>query len=118
MALGVNAAMPIAFAMIAYFTGALAAMPSLHVAHTTVITYYIIVSRSSLTPLFVIMWLCILIDSIALRWHYAIDAPFGFALAAFVIWLTNRIFRDSSEKFPATSPVPPLGAHQAQEHQD
>jgi hypothetical protein len=101
-----------------YFTGPLAAMPSLHVAHTTVITYYIIASRSTLTPLFVVMWAWILIDSIALRWHYVIDAPFGFALALFVIWLTNRIFRNSSEQLRATSPTPPLGAQGAREHQD
>ena len=101
-----------------YFTGPLAAMPSLHVAHATVITYYIIVSRSALAPFFVIMWSWILIDSIALRWHYVIDAPVGFALALFVIWLTNRIFRDSSEELRATSPAPPLAARVAREHQD
>jgi hypothetical protein len=90
-----------------YFTGPLAAMPSLHVAHATVITYYIIVSRSALTPLFVVMWSLILIDSIALRWHYAIDAPAGFALAWLVICLTNRIFRDSSEPLLTARPTPP-----------
>jgi len=101
-----------------YFTGPLAAMPSLHVAHATVITYYIIASRTALTPLFVIMWLWILIDSIALRWYYVIDAPAGFALALFVIWLTNRIFRDSSEALHATGAAPPLAAREAREHQD
>jgi hypothetical protein len=64
------------------------------------------------------MWLWILIDSIALRWHYVIDVPVGFALALFVIWLTNRIFRDSSEELRATSPAPPLAAQGAREHQD
>lgn len=101
-----------------YFTGPLAAMPSLHVAHATVITYYIILSRSVLTPLFVIMWSWMLIDSIALRWHYVIDAPAGFALALFVIWLTNRIFRDSSEELCAERATPPLAAREAREHQD
>lgn len=99
-----------------YFTGPLAAMPSLHVAHATVITYYIILSRSVLTPLFVIMWSGIVIDSIALRWHFVIDAPAGFALALLVIWLTNRIFRDSSEPLRTTRPTPPPAAREAREH--
>ena len=101
-----------------YFTGPLAAMPSLHVAHATVITYYIITSRSALTPLFVIMWSWMVIDSIALRWHYVIDAPAGFALALFVIWLTNRIFRDSSEELHTARATPQLAAREAPEHQD
>lgn len=88
-----------------YFTGALAAMPSLHVAHATVMTYYMITSRSTLAPLFVILWSWILIDSIALRWHYAIDAPAGLALAIFVIWLTNWIFRDVTDETLAMEPA-------------
>ena len=75
----------------AYFTGALAAMPSLHVGYASLMTYYILKSRDYMAPLFVLFWLWILIDSVALRWHYAIDAPAGVALSALVIWLTNRL---------------------------
>ena len=85
-----------------YFTGALAAMPSLHVAHATVITYYMVTSRSFLAPLFIFFWTWILIDSIALRWHYLVDAPAGFLLAVFVIWLTERLL-GARERAPAAA---------------
>ncbi len=75
----------------AYFTGALAAMPSLHVGYASLMTYYMLKSRDFMAPLFVLLWLWILVDSVALRWHYAIDAPAGVALAALVIWLTSRL---------------------------
>ena len=74
-----------------YFTGALAAMPSLHVGYASLMTYYMLKNRDVLAPLFVLFWLWILVDSVALRWHYAIDAPAGIALCALVIWLTNRL---------------------------
>ena len=93
-----------------YFTGALAAMPSLHVAHATVITYYMVTSRSFLAPLFVFFWTWILIDSIALRWHYVVDAPAGVALAVFVIWLTGRLL-GARERAPAAGePTPALAS--------
>ncbi len=88
-----------------YFTGALAAMPSLHVAHATVITYYMVTSRAFLAPLFVCFWTWILIDSIALRWHYVVDAPAGLALAVFVIWLTGRLLGARSSVPAATEPA-------------
>ena len=75
----------------AYFTGALAAMPSLHVGYASLMTYYMLKSRDYMAPLFVMLWLWILVDSVALRWHYAIDAPAGIALCALVIWLTGRL---------------------------
>ncbi len=74
-----------------YFTGALAAMPSLHVGYASLMTYYMLKNRDVLAPLFVLFWLWILVDSVALRWHYAIDAPAGIALCILVIWLTNRL---------------------------
>ena len=82
----------------AYFTGALAAMPSLHVGYASLMTYYILKSRDYMAPLFVLFWLWILIDSVALRWHYAIDAPAGIALAALVIWLTNRLLAHREDR--------------------
>jgi hypothetical protein len=98
-----------------YFTGALAAMPSLHVGYASLMTYYMLKNRDYLAPLFVLFWLWILIDSVALRWHYAIDAPAGIALAALVIWLTNRLLarrpdpqagRSGGRPLPATDPTP------------
>jgi hypothetical protein len=80
-----------------YFTGALAAMPSLHVGYASLMTYYMLKNRDYMAPLFVLFWLWILVDSVALRWHYAIDAPAGIALCALVIWLTNRLLARSEE---------------------
>ena len=85
----------------AYFSGALAAMPSLHVGYASLMTYYMVKSRDYMAPLFVLFWLWILIDSVALRWHYVIDAPAGIALCALVIWLTNRML-PRSEETPAS----------------
>ena len=73
-----------------YFTGALAAMPSLHVAHATVMTYFIARSLSVFLPLYLLLCFWVLIESVASRWHYLIDAPAGLALAALVIWLTHK----------------------------
>jgi len=88
-----------------YFTGALAAMPSLHVGYASLMTYYMLKNRDYLAPLFVLFWLWILVDSVALRWHYAIDAPAGIALCALVIWLSNRLLAHSEDQdgqVPAT----------------
>ncbi len=74
-----------------YFTGALAAMPSLHVGYASLMTYYMLKSRDYLAPFFVLLWSWVLVDSVALRWHYIIDAPVGMMLSAFVIWLTYRL---------------------------
>jgi hypothetical protein len=60
-------------------------------------TYYMLKNRDYMAPLFVLFWLWILVDSVALRWHYAIDAPAGIALCALVIWLTNRLLARSEE---------------------
>ncbi len=75
-----------------YFTGSLAAMPSLHVAHATVITWSIFQARLWVVlPLFGFLWFWILIESVASRWHYLVDAPAGLAVAAIAIWLANRL---------------------------
>jgi hypothetical protein len=74
-----------------YFTSSLAAMPSLHIAQVIVMTYYILRSRSLLGPLFVALSAWILVESVASRWHYTVDAPFGMILAIAVIWTCNRV---------------------------
>lgn len=81
-----------------YFTGALAAMPSLHIAHAVVMTYFAAVARSVLVPLFVLICFWVLIESVASRWHYVIDLPFGLLLAAIVIWLTNCFCSETGGK--------------------
>ena len=74
-----------------YFTGALAAMPSLHIAHATVITYYMNRSRLALRWPFMLLWSFILIESVVSRWHYLVDAPAGILVAVVAIAIANRI---------------------------
>ncbi|MGF1629417.1 MAG: phosphatase PAP2 family protein [Kiloniellaceae bacterium] len=74
-----------------YFTGALAAMPSLHICHAAVMTYYVFQARSHLLGLFLLISFWVVIESVVSRWHYLIDLPAGLLLAALVIWLTNRV---------------------------
>lgn len=74
-----------------YFTGALAAMPSLHISHTLTMTWFIFQARSPLAPLFVIICLWVVVESVASRWHYLIDLPAGVLLTALVVWLTTRL---------------------------
>ena len=89
-----------------YFTAALAAMPSLHVANSSVMTYYMLRSRDYLAPFFVFLWFWILFDSVALRWHYIVDAPAGILLAALVIWLTGRLLRGASPEQASSAEAP------------
>jgi hypothetical protein len=92
-----------------YFTGALAAMPSLHMSHAAVMTYFIFQARSHLIGLFLLICFWVVIESVASRWHYLIDLPVGLALAAFVIWLTNRICRDKTRQVrPAPDAAAPI----------
>ena len=91
-----------------YFSAALAAMPSLHVANASVMTYYMLRSRDYLAPFFVFLWFWILFDSVALRWHYIVDAPAGILLAALVIWLTSRLLRGASPERASSAEAPAL----------
>lgn len=75
----------------AYFTGALAAMPSLHMTHAIVMTYFVHQVRSPLTWIFLLICCWVMIESVASRWHYLIDLPAGLLLAIIIIWLTNLV---------------------------
>jgi len=81
----------------AYFTGALAAMPSLHIAHAAVMTWFVFQARSPLMPVFVVISFWVMIESVASRWHYLIDLPAGLLLAALIVWLTDRLCRIAGE---------------------
>ena len=91
----------------AYFTGALSAMPSLHIAHGVAMTYFMARAGSPMTIFFLLICFWVLIESVASRWHYLIDLPVGLALAAFVICLTNRICRDKARQ---AGPAPDAAA--------
>jgi hypothetical protein len=80
-----------------YFTAPPAAMPSLHVAAAWVITYYALKARSRLAPLLALGFVWIVVESVALRWHYLADLPAGFVLACGVILVANRVCRHRLE---------------------
>ena len=86
-----------------YFTGALAAMPSLHIAHAAVMTWYMHRSRLIVRWPFLVILLFILIESVVSRWHYLIDAPAGLMVAAAAILIANRICDPEADKSPQTS---------------
>jgi hypothetical protein len=77
----------------AYFTGGLAAMPSLHIAQALTMTYFVYRAGSPLFVLFLLICFWVTIESVASRWHYLIDLPAGLALSLLVIWLAHRLCR-------------------------
>jgi len=74
-----------------YFTGALAAMPSLHIAHAAVMTWYMHKSRLAVRWPFLAILLFLIVESVAARWHYLVDLPAGLLVAAAAILIANRI---------------------------
>lgn len=83
-----------------YFTGALAAMPSLHIAQAAVMTWYMNRSRLIVRWPFLAILIFILIESVVSRWHYLIDAPAGLTVAAAAILIANRICGSESDESP------------------
>jgi hypothetical protein len=86
-----------------YFTGALAAMPSLHIAHAAVMTWYMHKSRLIVRWPFLAILLFILVESVVSRWHYLVDAPAGLAVAAAAILIANRICDPGAGKNTAST---------------
>jgi hypothetical protein len=86
-----------------YFTGGLAAMPSLHIAHAAVMTWFIFLARSPLVPIFLAMCFWVVIESVASRWHYLIDIPAGLLLAVLVVWLAGRLAQLADKAAAKTS---------------
>lgn len=73
--------------------GGITAMPSMHIAITTIVALVLIRHRAWLTVVAVPLWLFMMIASIHLGWHYAIDG-YASAIGAGVIWyLSGRIAR-------------------------
>lgn len=74
-----------------FFTQPLAAMPSLHVGTMFVMVYYAVRARLWVAPITVVAFGWIFIESVAARWHYLIDLPFGLLLAVLTIAISNQI---------------------------
>lgn len=69
--------------------GGLGAMPSLHVAVSFVFLYYAQKSRSWLAWIYWPIFLWIVFEAMASRWHYGIDLVVGFGLSCGCIALAN-----------------------------
>lgn len=82
-----------------------AAMPSLHVAGAIIMTYYAIRARLWITPLLALVSAWIMIESVVTRWHYLVDLPAGAALAALILLLTNRLYRNRTDLGMAAVPA-------------
>jgi hypothetical protein len=74
-----------------FFTYPLAAMPSLHVGTMFVMVYYAVRARLWVMPITLVAFGWIFIESVAARWHYLIDLPFGLLLAFLTIAISNQI---------------------------
>lgn len=75
-----------------YFISPLAAMPSLHVAHSFFLTFMAMRSVKLLGSLYVLLFSFICITAVASRWHYIIDLPFGLILSFMAIWVVDWLF--------------------------
>jgi len=71
------------------FISMLAAMPSLHVANSAVMTYYAMKWRPVLLAYHVPCTLYFLCQGVALRFHYLIDYPAGLILAGICVMFIN-----------------------------
>jgi hypothetical protein len=94
-----------------YFAQPLAAMPSLHVGATFVIVYYSVVARQWVSPLAVLAFIWIVIESVVARWHYLVDLPVGLLLAVIVIFVTNRLCRTRQAEIDRASGLALAGRH-------
>lgn len=83
------------------FVAPLAAMPSLHTAHSIFFVWFAGERVRWLLWFYVPALLFILFEAIAAGWHYCIDLPAGAALAFFVIWAVRRALPEPPLPRPA-----------------
>ncbi|HSF11910.1 MAG TPA: phosphatase PAP2 family protein [Erythrobacter sp.] len=76
-----------------YMFAAVAAMPSLHVASSAVFVYYAWNYARWLGVLYLPLFVFIIFEAVATRWHYWIDVVVGLALTAIAIAITAALFR-------------------------
>lgn len=87
-----------------YMFAAVAAMPSLHVASSAVFVYFAWKHARWLGAVYVPLFVFIIIEAVATRWHYWIDVVAGLALTALAIAITTGLFRrlEAHEPMPAS----------------
>jgi hypothetical protein len=86
-----------------FMFAAVAAMPSLHVASSAVFVYYAWRNARWLGVLYLPLFVFIMFEAMATRWHYAIDVVAGLALTALAIAITTALFRPIAAHYAARS---------------
>lgn len=76
-----------------FMFAAVAAMPSLHVASSAVFVYYAWKHARWLGVLYLPLFIFIMFEAVATRWHYWIDVAAGLALTALAIAITSALLR-------------------------
>ncbi|MEQ5786924.1 phosphatase PAP2 family protein [Erythrobacter sp. NFXS35] len=76
-----------------FMFAAVAAMPSLHVASSAVFVFYAWNHARWLGVLYLPLFLFIIFEAVATRWHYWIDVAAGLALTALAIAIAAAVFR-------------------------
>lgn len=76
-----------------FFVAAVAAMPSLHIAHAFVLLYYAWTRIRWLGALYIPAFLFIVGEAISAKWHYLIDLPAGLLVAAISIAFASGMTR-------------------------
>lgn len=76
-----------------YMFAAVAAMPSLHVASSAVFVYFAWKHARWLAVAYMPLFVFIIFEAVATRWHYWIDVVAGLGLTALAIAITTALFR-------------------------
>lgn len=84
-----------------FLFAAVAAMPSLHVASSAVFVFYALKHARWLGIAYLPLFVFIIFEAVATRWHYWIDAAVGLALTALAIALTTALFARIAVREPA-----------------
>jgi len=89
----------------AFMFAAVAAMPSLHVASSAVFLHYAWKHARWLGIAYLPLFIFIVFEAVATRWHYWIDVVAGLALTALAIAITTAVFRRIEAHDPARGPA-------------
>jgi membrane-associated phospholipid phosphatase len=87
-----------------FMFAAVAAMPSLHVASSAVFLHYAWHHARWLGVLYLPLFVFIVFEAVATRWHYWIDVVAGLALTALAIAIAAAVFRPIEACQKAASP--------------
>jgi hypothetical protein len=89
-----------------FMFAAVAAMPSLHVASSAVFLHYAWKHARWLGVAYVPLFVFIVFEAVATRWHYWVDVVAGLGLTALAIAITTAVFRRIEAHDPARlSPI-------------